>query len=240
MSSVMSNPEGLKVVECKSSVGSKKAPIRYIPEQDPVQDALKKTKKSTYFKLILPNTGNELKVAIWASGTPEQFLLHLSTAMHVCKQIGLETKEANAMMVLDAAQCKLNATKVEYAKLAKNAKQKAKEAKEKEETPAPEGKKKAREPKEQADIRLLTSLPTHLPQPLLRKHARIPPRWSRKQSLLSPQQEQNHSNFIETFSLTRPGNPGKNHPGPSDTSTLGGCLQNPTYQDSHQKLVIIP
>jgi hypothetical protein len=25
--------------------------------------------------LTLPNTGSELKVAIWASGTPEQFLL---------------------------------------------------------------------------------------------------------------------------------------------------------------------
>ena len=80
MSSAKSNPEGLKVVECERGVGGKNAPIRYIPEQDPVQDALEKTKKTTYFKLTLPNTGNELKVAIWASGTPEQFLLHVRTA----------------------------------------------------------------------------------------------------------------------------------------------------------------
>ncbi len=68
-----------------------------------MQDALDKTKKTMYFKLTLPNTGNKLKVAIWASRTPEQFLLHVHTAMHVCKQLGLETKEASAMMVLEAA-----------------------------------------------------------------------------------------------------------------------------------------
>ena len=152
MSSAKLNPEGLKVVECERGVGGKNAPIRYIPEQDPVQDALEKTKKTMYFKLTLPNTSNELKVAIWTSGTPEQFLLHVRTAMHVCKQLGLETKEANAMMALEAAYCKLDAAKAKYAKLAKNAKQKAKDSKEKEETPAPESMKKAREPKEQADI----------------------------------------------------------------------------------------
>ena len=58
MSLVKSTPEGLKVVECKRDMGGKNAPIRYNPKQDPVQDALKKTKKTTYFKLILPNTKN--------------------------------------------------------------------------------------------------------------------------------------------------------------------------------------
>jgi hypothetical protein len=57
ISSVKSNPKGLKVVECKRHVGGMIAPIRYIPEQDPVQNALEKTKKTTYFKLTLPNTG---------------------------------------------------------------------------------------------------------------------------------------------------------------------------------------
>ena len=73
-----------------------------------------------YFKLTFPHTRNELRVAIWASGTPEQFLLHVHTAMHVCKQIDLETTEANAMMALEAAYCKLDATKTEYAKLWQN------------------------------------------------------------------------------------------------------------------------
>ncbi len=71
MSLAKLTPKGLKVVECKHGMGCKHTPIRYIPEQDPVQDALEKTKKTTYFKLTLPNTGNEFKVAIWVSGTPE-------------------------------------------------------------------------------------------------------------------------------------------------------------------------
>jgi hypothetical protein len=68
----------------------------YIPEQDQMQDALEKSKMTTYFKLILPNTGNKLKVAIWASGTPEQFLLDVRTTIHMCKQMGLDTNFANA------------------------------------------------------------------------------------------------------------------------------------------------
>ena len=72
--------------------------------------------------MTLPNIRNELKVASWASGTPEQFLLHVHTALHVCKQLGLETKEANAMMVLEAAYCKLDAAKAEYSKLSREAK----------------------------------------------------------------------------------------------------------------------
>ena len=65
--------------------------------------------------------------------------------MHICKQLGLETKEANAMMVLEAAYCELDAAKVKYVKLEKSSKQKAKNSKEKEETLAPESRKKARE-----------------------------------------------------------------------------------------------
>eukprot|EP00804_Cyclotella_cryptica_P010512 CCRYP_016309-RA/>CCRYP_016309-RA protein AED:0.37 eAED:0.37 QI:22/-1/0/1/-1/1/1/0/88 len=76
MSSVKAIPEGLKWVECERGVGGKNSPSRYIPEQDPVQDALAKDEKTNDFKLTLPNRGNELKVAAWASGTPEQRLLH--------------------------------------------------------------------------------------------------------------------------------------------------------------------
>ena len=108
-----------------------------------------------YFKLTLPNTVNEFKVAIWASRSPKQFLLHVRTSMHVCKQLGLKTKEVNAMMALEAAYHKLDAAKAEYAKLAKSAKQKAKDSKDKEETSAPEGKKKTKEPKEQKTGNLL-------------------------------------------------------------------------------------
>ena len=65
-------PKGLKTVECKQGMGGKNSPVPYIPEQEPVQDALEKSKKTIYIKSTLPNTGNKLKVVIWASGTPEQ------------------------------------------------------------------------------------------------------------------------------------------------------------------------
>ena len=63
--------------------------MRYIPKQDPMQDALKKSKKTTYFKLTLPNTGNKLKVAIWESKTPEQILLHVRTRFTCANRWGL-------------------------------------------------------------------------------------------------------------------------------------------------------
>ena len=129
-------------------MGGKKAPIRYIPEQDPVQDALEKTKKTMYFKLTLPNTRKELKVAIWASGTPEQFLLHVHTALHVCKQLGLETKEADAMMALEAADCKRDGAKAEYSKLLREAKQKTRD---RDDNPAPDSQKKANDPRDKTN-----------------------------------------------------------------------------------------
>ena len=62
----------------------KESPVCYIPKQD-LQE-----QKTKYFKLTLHNTGNELKVAILASGTPKQILLHMHTAIHVCNQMGLD------------------------------------------------------------------------------------------------------------------------------------------------------
>ena len=98
--------------------------------------------------MTLPNTGHELKVAIWTSGTPEQFLLHVHTAMHVSKQLGLETKEANAMMALEAAYCKLDAAKAEYTKLSREAKQKAQD---RDENPAPESQKKVKDQRDKTN-----------------------------------------------------------------------------------------
>eukprot|EP00804_Cyclotella_cryptica_P003036 CCRYP_006032-RA/>CCRYP_006032-RA protein AED:0.40 eAED:0.83 QI:0/0/0/1/1/1/3/0/432 len=114
MSSVKAIPKGLKWVECERGVGGKNSPIRYIPEQDPVQDALAKDKKTTYFKLTLPNTGNELKVAVWASGTPEQFLLHVRSAIHACKQMGLDADFAAAEKAVETAKIEAELAKQEY------------------------------------------------------------------------------------------------------------------------------
>eukprot|EP00804_Cyclotella_cryptica_P031002 CCRYP_013583-RA/>CCRYP_013583-RA protein AED:0.44 eAED:1.00 QI:0/0/0/1/1/1/2/0/395 len=124
MSSVKAFPEGLKWVECKHGIGGKHSPIRYIPEQDPVQDALEKNKKTIYFKLTLPNTGNKLKVAVWASGTPEQFLLHVRSAIHVCKQIGLDMSFADAEKAVKTAKLNAEIAKEEYTQLRHSEKKK--------------------------------------------------------------------------------------------------------------------
>ena len=70
MSFAKSVHEGLESSECEHGIGGKNSPICYIPKKGPIQEALKKNKKTNYFKLMLPNTGSELKVALWASGTP--------------------------------------------------------------------------------------------------------------------------------------------------------------------------
>eukprot|EP00804_Cyclotella_cryptica_P007669 CCRYP_015243-RA/>CCRYP_015243-RA protein AED:0.40 eAED:1.00 QI:0/0/0/1/1/1/3/0/351 len=114
MSSVKAIPEGLKWVECERGVGGKNSPIRYIPEQDPVQDALAKDKKTTYFKLTLLNTGNEFKVAVLASGTPEQFLLDVRSTIHACKQMGLDTDFAAAKKAVETAKIEAELAKQEY------------------------------------------------------------------------------------------------------------------------------
>jgi len=81
-------------------------PILYIPEKDPVQEALEKTKKTNYFKLTLPHTSSELKVLRWESRTPEEFILHVRSAIHACKQMEHDIKfsraeEAVANAILD-------------------------------------------------------------------------------------------------------------------------------------------
>jgi hypothetical protein len=117
MSSAKVFPKGLKWIECEQGVGGKNSPICYIPEQDLVQDALEKSKKTTYLKLTLPNTGNELKVAVWASGTPEQFVLHIRSAIHVCKQMGLDAKFAETEQTVIHAELESKLAKEEYVKL---------------------------------------------------------------------------------------------------------------------------
>ena len=110
---------------------------------------------------------NELKVVICVPRTPKQFLLHGSTAVHVCKQNGLDTNYANTSMALEAAYCKLDAAKTEYAHLEKATKKKAKEQKENSANLDP-------------DVNAMSS-PLQLP----REHAKKPPQKSTKQSLPS-------------------------------------------------------
>ena len=76
-----------------------------------MQDALKKNKKTTYFKLTLPNTGNELKVAVWASRTPEKFLLHVFSVIHACKQMGLDMSFTKSEGTVETAKIEARITK---------------------------------------------------------------------------------------------------------------------------------
>ena len=85
MSFTKSVSKRLKLLECEQDIGGKNSLICYIPEKDPVQEALKKNKQTNYFKLTLPHMGSKLKVIFWASGTPEQFILHVCLAIHACK-----------------------------------------------------------------------------------------------------------------------------------------------------------
>jgi hypothetical protein len=94
--------------------------MRYIPEQDTMQDALEKSKRTTYFKLTFPNTGNKLKV------NPEQFLLHVHTDIHVCKQMGLDTNFANAEKAVTTAELDAKLAKMEYAQVCSSKKKKNK------------------------------------------------------------------------------------------------------------------
>ena len=106
MSIAKSVPEELKLSECQRGVWGKNSPICYIPEKDHVQEALKKTRKTNYFKLMLPNTGSKLKVTLWSSGIPKQVILHVRSVIQACKQMEhdvkfLNAKEAVATAILD-------------------------------------------------------------------------------------------------------------------------------------------
>ena len=114
LSFAKSVPKGLRLSECKRGIGSKNLPICYIPEKDPVQEALEKNKKTNYFKLMLPHTGSELKVAQWASGTPEQFILHVRSAIHACKQMEHDIKFFKAKEAVANAILELEIKKDDY------------------------------------------------------------------------------------------------------------------------------
>ncbi len=71
-------------------------------------------KKTIYFKLTLPNTGNELKVAVWVTWTPEQVLLYASTGILMRNQIGLDPIFANAEKAFETMILDPEITKGEY------------------------------------------------------------------------------------------------------------------------------
>jgi hypothetical protein len=109
--------KGRKFLECKRGIGGKNSPIHYIPEKDPLQEALKKNKKTNYFKSTLSHLGSELKVVHWASGTPEQFILHVRSAIHACRQMEHDVKFLNAEEAVATANIDLEIKKDKYAQV---------------------------------------------------------------------------------------------------------------------------
>ena len=65
-------------------------------------------------------------MVIWASGTPEQFLLHVHTAIHLCKQLGLDANFANTKKAVTTAELEAYLAKTEYANVCNSKKKKNK------------------------------------------------------------------------------------------------------------------
>eukprot|EP00804_Cyclotella_cryptica_P006309 CCRYP_010148-RA/>CCRYP_010148-RA protein AED:0.43 eAED:1.00 QI:0/0/0/1/1/1/2/0/386 len=87
MSAEKMAPIGLKNQECERGRGGEKAPIRYVPDRDPVQEAL--DIKPETLKCTLANW-SETRVMVWSGhGTKEQFVLHVTKAYSTAKKMGL-------------------------------------------------------------------------------------------------------------------------------------------------------
>jgi len=66
---------------------------------------------------MLPHTGSELKVVLCVSGTPEQFILHVPSAIHACKQMEHDVKFSSAEEAIATALLDLEIKKEEYAQV---------------------------------------------------------------------------------------------------------------------------
>ena len=97
-------------MECEHGLGGKHSPICYIPEKDPIQEALETKHQPTPLKLTLPS-GSEMRKMRWASGTPKHFLIHVKGAIHVVKEMELDVKLKEATEALEMANLDLDIAK---------------------------------------------------------------------------------------------------------------------------------
>ncbi len=65
-------------------------------------------------------------MAVWASGTPEQFVLHVRSAIHACKQMGLDVCFAEAEQTVINTELEAELAKTEYVKVRNSEKKKSK------------------------------------------------------------------------------------------------------------------
>jgi hypothetical protein len=94
MSHARVSPEGLKPQECERNAGRSKPPIPYIPEKEVLVEAMDSSANTV--KLTLPHKV-ELRVPVWSKGTPEQFLVHVQSALDAIRQKGLESNLEKAI-----------------------------------------------------------------------------------------------------------------------------------------------
>jgi hypothetical protein len=67
--------------------------------------------------MTLPHTGSELKVALWVSVTPEQFILHAQSVIHASKQLEHDVKFSKVEEAVANAILNLEIKKDEYAQV---------------------------------------------------------------------------------------------------------------------------
>jgi hypothetical protein len=63
---------------------------------------------------------------LWASGTPEQFILHVRSAIHACKQMEDDVKFSSAKEAVATAQLDLEFKKEEHAQVRSSEEKKTK------------------------------------------------------------------------------------------------------------------
>ncbi len=91
----------------------KNSPNRYIPGQDPIQEALETKHQPTSFKLSLPS-GSEMRMVMWVSRTPEHCLIHVRGVIHAIKEMELNTKFQEAVKAVESAILEVNLAKMTY------------------------------------------------------------------------------------------------------------------------------
>ena len=100
-------PARLKHQECKCWRGCEKAPIRYVPEQDPVQEAL--DMKPKFLKCTFDN-GSETWVTVWLGySTNKHFVLHVNKVYTTAKKMRLHLVYDNVKKAHDSKKGKLKA-----------------------------------------------------------------------------------------------------------------------------------
>ncbi len=87
MSLAKAVPEGIKDRECKRFALREHPPVPYVPEKDPIQETVSFLKSDQSLNTTI-KVDAELRLPIWHCGTPEAFLMHVSSALNTIETWG--------------------------------------------------------------------------------------------------------------------------------------------------------